>query len=72
MYGLCRTGAKGPTFHPLPSLLNVIDYKSESETDKTAHIRKRLHASANARDHRLHASHPKTPHAHTHTVTQTT
>ncbi len=24
-----------PTFHPLPSLLNVIDFKSE--TDKTAH-----------------------------------
>ncbi len=29
-----------PTFHPLPSLLNVIDFESESETDKTAHIRK--------------------------------
>ncbi len=31
-----------PTFHPLPSLLNVIDFESESETDKTTHIRKRL------------------------------
>ncbi len=35
-----------PTFHPLPSLLNMIDFESESETDKTAHIRKRLHALA--------------------------
>ncbi len=35
-----------PTFHPLPSLLNVIDFESESETDKTAHIRTRLHALA--------------------------
>ncbi len=25
-----------PTFHPLPSLLNVIDFESESETDKTS------------------------------------
>ncbi len=33
-----------PTFHPLPSLLNVIDFESESETDKTAHIRNQLHA----------------------------
>ncbi len=42
------------TFHPLPSLLNVIDFESESETDKTVHIRKRLHAlaSATTRDHR--------------------
>ncbi len=32
-----------PTFHPLPSLLNMIDFESESETDKTAHIRKPLH-----------------------------
>ncbi len=32
-----------PTFNPLPSLLNVIDLESESETDKTAHIRKQLH-----------------------------
>ncbi len=53
-----RAGAKGghswavpppnrvtvtPTFNPLPSLLNVIDLESESETDKTAHIRKQLH-----------------------------
>ncbi len=35
-----------PTFHPLPSLLNVIDFESESETHKTAHIRKQLHALA--------------------------
>ncbi len=35
-----------PTFHPLPSLLNMIDFESESETDKTAHIRKRLHTLA--------------------------
>ncbi len=35
-----------PTFHSLPSLLNVIDFESESETDKTEHIRKRLHALA--------------------------
>ncbi len=39
-----------PTFHPLPSLLNMIDFKSESETDKTAHIRKRLHALASVRN----------------------
>ncbi len=66
-----------PTFHPLPSLLNVIDFESESETDKTVHIRKRLHAlaaSATARNHRLHASHPNPPpdartHTHTHTHT---
>ncbi len=35
-----------PSFHPLPSLQNVIDFESESETDKTEHIRKRLHALA--------------------------
>ncbi len=57
---------QGPTFHPLPSLLNVIDFKSERETDKTVHIRKRLHALASTsncthRDHRLHASHPNPP-----------
>ncbi len=33
-----------PTFHHLSSLLNMIDFESESETDKTAHIRKQLHA----------------------------
>ncbi len=46
-----RAGAKRgqsravpPTFHPLPSLLNVIDF--ESETDETVHIRKQLDALA--------------------------
>ncbi len=45
-----------PTFHPLPSLLNLVDFECESETDKTAHTIKRLQAlaaSASARDHRL-------------------
>ncbi len=35
-----------PTFHDLSSLLNVIDF--ESETDKTVHARKKLHALASA------------------------
>ncbi len=47
-----------PTFHPLPSLLNLIDFESESETDKTTHIRKRLHFS----DQQMHAI---TDHTHT-------
>ncbi len=49
-----------------PPLLNVIDF--ESETDKTVHIRKRLRASATARDHRLHAPHPN-PLPSTHNMT---
>ncbi len=58
-----------PTFLPLPSLLNVIDFESESETNKTVHIRKRLHALVSVSYctwlHRLHASHPNPPPLHT-------
>ncbi len=62
-----------PTFHPLPSLLNVIDFESESEADKTAHIRKRLHALAsvsNCTRSQIARFPPKSPpeHTHTHTV----
>ncbi len=55
------------TFHPLPSLLNVIDL--ESETDKTVHIRTRLHALAsvsNCTQSQI-ARLPPPPHRHTHT-----
>ncbi len=51
-----RGGIRGPcppkrvtvpaTFHPFPSLLNLIDFESESETDENAHIRMPLHALA--------------------------
>ncbi len=37
-------------------MVKVVDFESESETDKTGHIRKRLHAlaaSTTARDHSL-------------------
>ncbi len=58
-----------PTFLPLPSLLNVIDFESESETNKTVHIRKRLHALASVSYctwlQRLHAYHPNPPPLHT-------
>ncbi len=55
-----------PTFLLLPSLLNVLDFESESETNKTVHIRKRLHNLASLSYctwlHRLHASHPNPLH----------
>ncbi len=58
------------TFHPLPSLLNVIE--SESKTDKTAHIRKRLHALASVSSctrSQIARFPPKPPpHTHTHNV----
>ncbi len=40
-----------PPLHPLTSLLNVIVFESESETNTLSR------ASATARDHRLHDSH---------------
>ncbi len=52
-----------PTFHPLPSLLNVIDFEIESETDKTAHIRKRLRALASVSN----CTQTPPPNTHTHT-----
>ncbi len=58
-----------PTFLLLPSLLNVIDFESESEINKTVHIRKRLRALVSISYctwlHRLHASHPNLPPLHT-------
>ncbi len=54
-----------PTFHPLPSLLNVIDFESESETDKTTHIRKRLPFRERQQ---LHAITDRTHTTHTHNV----
>ncbi len=74
-----RAGSKRvtvpPTFHPLPSLLNVINFESESETDKAERIRKRLHALASVsnctRSQIAHSPPPpphSTPHTHTHTT----
>ncbi len=57
-----------PTFHPLPSLLNVIDFESESETDKTVHIRMRLHALASVSNcTRSQIARLPPPPRHTHT-----
>ncbi len=58
-----------PTFHPLHSLLNVIDF--ESETDKTVHIRTRLHALAsvsNCTRSQIARLPPPLTHTHTHTT----
>ncbi len=40
----CAPPPPPPTICPLPSLLKMIDFQSESETNKTAHIRMQLHA----------------------------
>ncbi len=66
-----------PTFHPLLSLLNVIDLESESETDKTVHIRTRLHAFSERqqlhtiKDCTITPPPPPPPPTHTHTHTHT-
>ncbi len=57
---------------PLPSLLNVINF--ESETNKTVHIRKRLHALAsvsNCTRSQIARFPPESPPRHTHTHTHT-
>ncbi len=41
-----QTSYCAPHFHSLPSLLNMINFENESETDKTAHKRKQFNALA--------------------------